>query len=98
MEKIANNICMYKVELMGLAIICIMMFHMAVPVVLGIKPLLQIGVDLFLFLGAFTCARSYLPRHAVYYPVSQLFIRYYKKRVWRVMPPFLAIVYIYIWL
>lgn len=61
MEKIANNICMYKVELMVLAIICIMMFHMAVPVVLGIKPLLQIGVDLFLFLSAFTCVKSYLP-------------------------------------
>lgn len=61
MQRLVNNIFNYKVEMMGFAILLIMLFHLALPTTLwGLKNTFEIGVDLFLFLGGFTCARSYL--------------------------------------
>lgn len=83
MNQLINNIFDYKVEMMGLAIILIMFFHSAVPSIWGIKNLCEIGVDLFLLLGGFTCTRSY------FFTLNKT--TYYKKRFWRILPPFLLL-------
>ena len=88
MKWLTDNIYNCKIEIMGLAIILIMVFHSAVPSFYGIKNLCEIGVDLFLFLGGFTCTRSYF--------LTSKKITYYKKRLWRVLPPFLLL-YIFIY-
>lgn len=94
MEKIANNIFCYKKEMMGLAIILIMLFHLAIPTLGGLKKLCEIGVDVFLFLGGFTCSLSYLSSLSSNKENSK--IVYYKKRFWRVLPPFFLL-YLFIY-
>lgn len=58
MHKIAENICKYKVEVMGLAMLLIVFFHsrielksMGLSYLMPVKNLEEIGVDLFLFIG-----------------------------------------------
>lgn len=59
MKRIINNIYLFKTEMMGFAILILMIFHSSIPSFYGLKNILEIGVDIFLFLGGFTCTLSY---------------------------------------
>ena len=87
MNRIASNIYKYKVEMMGLAIILIMLFHTIAPnlpyCINEIKRFGEVGVDIFLFLGGFTCANSYMKSKSVQ--------SFYKKRLVRILPAYLII-------
>lgn len=90
MHKIAENICKYKVEVMGLAMLLIMFFHsriglksMGLSYLMPVKNLGEIGVDLFLFIGGFTIAGSFFR--------SKSLSEFYCKRFWRIVPTYLLI-------
>ena len=85
MKRIIDNIYLYKTEMMGVAILILMIFHTSIPNFGGLKNLLEIGVDIFLFLGGFTCAISYDKCG------SNNFMLYFKKRIWRILPPYLML-------
>lgn len=54
MQRIINNIYSFKTEMMGVVILILLVFHSSIPNFYGLKNLLEIGVDIFLFLGGFT--------------------------------------------
>lgn len=91
MQRIVNNIYDYKVELMGFAILILMIFHSSIPTFYGLKNVLDFGVDIFLFLGGFTCTLSYCKLK-----LNEGILMYYKKRVWRILPPYLLL-YVFIY-
>lgn len=78
--------------MMGLAILTLMVFHSSIPSFYGLKNLLEFGVDIFLFLSGFTCTLSYCKIKLNNESCSI----YYKKRMWRILPPYL-ILYIFIY-
>ena len=87
MNRIASNIYSYKAEMMGVAIILIIIFHTIIPKLPSelyeIKRFGEVGVDIFLFLGGFTCANSYLS--------STSLLSFYKKRLVRILPAYLLV-------
>ena len=90
MQRLVNNIFLYKREMMGLAILGLMLFHSSGFSLFGVKNMLECGVDIFLFLSGFTCAHSYVKSYKKlgYFRGYWLF---YKKRYWKVLPPFLIL-------
>lgn len=89
MQRIVNNIFRYKTEIMGFAILLIMFFHLNLPTFYGIKNLFEIGVDIFLFIGGFTCAKSYMSSCENLRGGAKFI--YLKKRLWRIVPPYLLL-------
>jgi len=67
----------YRTEVMGFAIILIMLFH------LGVLPFGECGVDIFLFLSGFSMYRSLNKNKDV--------LPFYKKRLLRILPCYLII-------
>lgn len=48
MQRLANNIFQYKTEIMGLAILGLMLFHSSgISSLFGLKNMLECGVDIF---------------------------------------------------
>lgn len=86
MQRIINNIYSFKTEMMGVAILILMVFHSSIPSFYGLKNLLEIGVDVFLFLGGFTCTLSYCKSKS-----KNQVGAYFKKRIWRILPPYLIL-------
>ena len=90
-----HNIFDFKTELMGVAILMLMVFHSpGIPSLIGLTYLLDLGVDIFLLLGGFTCAYSYvrLCNHGNIHNN----MRFYRKRFLRILPPFLML-YIFVY-
>ena len=72
-------------ELMGVAIILIMIFHSArLPIIGKIQDFGDIGVDIFLFLGAYTCTASYLK----FVGAGKGKLAYLSRRIRRIVPPY----------
>lgn len=88
MKKIIDNIYSSKIELMGFAILILMIFHSSIPSFYGFKNVLEIGVDIFLFLGGFTCSLSY---SKLKQNNQNPYLKYYVKRLWRILPPYLIL-------
>lgn len=75
---------------MGLAILLIMLFHSErLPIVGKLQDFCDIGVDLFLFCGAYTCTASYLRQKEK--SSRKGFIKYLYRRCWRIIPPYLIL-------
>lgn len=89
-HRIAENIFKYKVELMGFSILILMIFHSSgITSLFGLKDMLDIGVDIFLLLAGFTCTHSYVK--SVNSETPHRYACFYKRRAWRVLPPFLIL-------
>ena len=90
MQRLVRNIFDFKTELMGFAILILMVFHSpGIPSFIGLKYLLDLGVDIFLLLGGFTCTYSYV--RLCNLGGAHNTIRFYRKRFWRILPPFLIL-------
>lgn len=93
MRKMFSLLSYYKLELMGISIICVMIFHSANPAIhplgLEIKPLKRadIGVDFFLILSAIGCYFSLSNNSDI--------LRFYKKRIIRIIPTFVVCAFLY---
>lgn len=72
--------------MMGVAILILMIFHSSIPSFYGLKNLFELGVDIFLFLGGFTCTLSYCKSKS-----KNQVGEYFKKRIWRILPPYLIL-------
>lgn len=72
--------------MMGFAILILMIFHSSIPSFYGLKNILEIGVDIFFFLGGFTCTLSYCKSKS-----NNKIGLYFKKRAWRILPPYLIL-------
>lgn len=88
--KLSFNIKHYKAELMGLAIIFIMFYHSErLPVIGKVQDFGDIGVDIFLFLGAYTCTASYLK--FVGAQGMRGIWAYLWRRIRRIVPPYIIL-------
>lgn len=84
-RRISNNIFDCKSEMMGFAIFILMIFHSRRFEYIGfLQDIGDVGVDIFCFLGGFTCALSYLKTSDKENGLSL----FYKKRFIRVFPPY----------
>lgn len=84
-RRISNNIFDFKSEMMGFAIFILMIFHSRRFEYIGfLQDIGDVGVDIFCFLGGFTCALSYLKTSDKENGLSL----FYKKRFIRVFPPY----------
>ena len=77
LAEIKTEIESLRMELMGFAIILIMLFH------LGVLPFGECGVDIFLFLSGFSMYHS-LSR-------NDNIVKFYRKRLLRILPAYLII-------
>ena len=77
LAEIKTEIESLRMELMGFAIILIMLFH------LGVLPFGECGVDVFLFLSGFSMYHS-LSR-------NDNIVKFYRKRLFRILPAYLII-------
>lgn len=77
LAEIKTEIESLRMELMGFAIILIMLFH------LGVLPFGECGVDIFLFLSGFSMYHS-LSR-------NDNMLKFYRKRLLRILPAYLII-------
>lgn len=77
LAEIKTEIESLRMELMGFAIILIMLFH------LGVLPFGECGVDIFLFLSGFS----------IYHSLSRNdnIVQFYRKRLLRILPAYLII-------
>ena len=89
-----KDISRYRGELMGIAILLIMFSHNSMDfpgffhnINSGLRMLGQVGVDIFFFLSGFGCFYSLTKDND---PIS-----FYKKRVGRLLPAFLSVVFLY---
>lgn len=89
MKTLIDNIYRSKVEMMGLAILSVMFFHGYFGAdhpdgfLYSFKRFGEIGVDIFLVIGAFTCTLSYMRCKSV--------AEFYMKRAKRLLPAYFII-------
>lgn len=76
-SSIKHIISSFRTEIMGLAILLIMLFH------LGVLPFGECGVDIFLFLSGFSMYHSLSKNSNV--------VQFYKKRVLRILPAYFIV-------
>ncbi len=90
-----SDISKYRSELMGLAIVLVMLCHNSISIPFSsldyahnslLKPILQIGVDIFLFLSGLGCYYSYAKNKNMF--------SFYKKRFSRIIPVYIVIEFV----
>lgn len=91
-----SNISRYRSELMGIAIIMIMLCHNSIIFsndkiqlvhTIAITQLMQVGVDIFFFLSAIGCCYSLKNDSNT--------LHFYEKRLYRILPTYITVVFLY---
>lgn len=94
------DISRYRSEYMGVAMLVIILFHVALPrssEFFGLRRMGNVGVDMFLFLSGVGLWFSWT-KNTVAAQTERFFIRwlsFYKRRLWRVYPTWLVIACLY---
>ena len=94
-----DSVSRYRREIMGVAILGIILFHGRAVIsggvggylFAGIKLFMQIGVDVFFFLSGFGCFHSLRKSSSSITP-SRDYLTFYRKRLRRILPKYLLVV------
>lgn len=92
------NISRYRGELMGIAMLFIILFHVSLPRsdwFFGLRRLGNIGVDMFLFLSGVGLWFSWVRRSSSGQPFWGRYRSFMAKRLWRIYPAWLIMASLY---
>lgn len=96
MIRVVNNIYKNKVEMMGFAAFIVVVNHCKFPNIFGLLSALEFCVDIFMLLGAFTCAGSFSRcMQDTSKTIGQNIMSFYKKRFLRIVPAYLILYSLY---